>query len=195
MKLHIGSGSVFLDGYVNVDVPCANTFLASERPDLVERWLTTDDRYYARHSDKSVETLRNGPLNQEYVCDRYGSFAFLPVLDGEVDSALSVQSFEHLSLGEAHQALDILRLKLKDSGTLRLDVPDHNETMRLLLETKDPFFVRHLMGPRRGAHGVHMQSYSVDGLKSLVEMHGFEFCAQEENIHLYPAMCLRFEKR
>lgn len=191
----MGCGSVFLDGWLNVDLPVSRTFLASERPDLVEKWKTTESDYYGRHRDVTIESLRDGPREQEYVCDRYGSFDFLPVRKGEVDETLCRQVFEHLSAAEAHSALDLLHVTMRHCGILRIDVPDHSETLRLLMETSDPFYVRHLLGPRRDERGVHMQSYSVAGLRALVESHGFAFMDREPNIHVYPSICLSFINR
>lgn len=194
MKLHIGSGSVYLRGYVNVDVQAPKTFLASDRPDLVERLATTDDDYYARHKDKDQDALRDGPLNQEYVCDVFGSFADLPVSYWCVDEVLSRHCFEHLSITEARAALSSLDAAMKVNAVLRIDVPDHEETLKLLRETGDEFYVRHLLGPRRDERGFHMMSYTRASLIALVEEYGFRFDAEEPNIHFYPAFCLRFVK-
>jgi len=190
MKLHIGCGTVYLDGWTNVDVKSENVFLAKNRPDLVERWKTTEDKYYAKHADKTIDALRAGPLDQEAVCDLYGDFFSLP---GDVISeVLARHSFEHLSIREAHGALVLLRTRMPRGGILRLDVPDHEETLRLLQETGDAFYVRHLLGPRRNDYGYHLMSYTPDRLKRLVEEHGFRFVEQEQNIHFFPAFCLRF---
>lgn len=194
MRLHLGSGSVFLRDWVNVDLPAPRTFLAHERPDLVEKYITTESEYYARHSDKTIESLRRGPLNQECVCDRYGSFQFLPVRVGEVQEILARHVFEHLSIAEAKQALRQAWAVLSLDGILRLDVPDHEETLRLFSKTHDHFYIRHLLGPRRGDYGFHMLSYTRDRLKQLVQSQGFFYQDEEPNIHLYPAFCLRFVK-
>jgi len=195
LKLHIGSGSVYLRDWVNIDVPGPKNFLAVDRPDLIEQWGTHDGNYYKRHRDKTIETLRDGPLDQEYVCDQFGSWLQLPIAAWSVDEVLSRHSFEHLSLSEARAALDQLDEVMIPGGILRLDVPDHAETVRLLQETKDPFYARHLLGPRRDAYGFHMMSYTRESLRALVEEHGFGYVGEEENIHFYPAFCLRFEKR
>lgn len=194
MKLHVGAGSIYLLGWCNVDLPAPKTFLACERPDLVERWKTTEDRYYARHEDKTQETLAAGPLDQEYVCDRYGSFAFLPTAERTVSTVLTRQSFEHLSLTEAIHALDNMHRVLVDGGILRIDVPDHEETLRLYLETGDRFYVRHLLGPRRNEYGFHLMSYDRPRLTNLVTSRGFKFVQEEPNIHFFPAFTLRFVK-
>lgn len=194
MKLHIGCGSVYLIGWKNVDVPSPQTFLASKRPDLVRKWGTTDDKYYERHRDKTQARLRAGPLSLEYVCDAYGSFENLPAQYWEVEQVLARHSFEHLSITEAHRALDQIDAIMKPGGLLRLDVPDHEGTLRLFKETGDEFYIRHLLGPRRNDRGFHMMSYTRDRLQALVEEHGFVFVEEEPNIHFYPAFCLRFEK-
>lgn len=194
MKMHIGSGSVYLEGWTNVDVPGPRTFLAELRKDLVERWKTTDDAYYARHGDKTQDSLRAGPLDQEYVCDTFGSFADIPAPAWTVDEILARHSFEHLSITEARKALSEVDGVLKEGGLLRLDVPDHEATMQKFRETGDEFYMRHLLGPRRTDHGFHMMSYTRDRLKALVEEFNFIYIGEEPNIHFYPAFCLRFVK-
>lgn len=194
MRLHVGCGSVYLDGWLNLDVRTPKTFLAADRPDLVEKRKTSEDKYYGRHSDKSIETMRAGPLDQEYVCDAYGSFDSIPAGYWEVEEVLARHSFEHLSIGEAHRALDSIDEIMKPGGVLRLDVPDHEGTLKAYRESGDEFYVRHLLGPRRNEFGFHLMSYTRDRLKALVEDHGFLFEREEENIHFFPAFCIRFVK-
>jgi len=186
---------VYLRGWVNVDLPFPNVFLAPDRPDLVDALITGESDYYGRHKDKTIETLR-APILQEMVCDRYGSFDFLPAPPRSVDELLSRQCFEHLSIAEAHQALERIKAVLKPGGILRLDVPDHDETLRLLRETGDEFYSRHLMGPRSGTdRGFHMMSYRRSDLRQLVEGHGLFSDGEESMIpRLYPAFCMRFKR-
>lgn len=194
MKLHVGCGNVYLQGWVNVDMRGPRTYLAKDRPDLVERWKTTEDKYYGKHKDVTVESLRWGPLDQEYVCDTFATFSNLPAMVWTVQEILARHSFEHLSLTEAHAALDQMDAVLKEGGLLRLDVPDHQASLEQLMETRDHFYIRHLLGPRRNDHGFHLMSYTRDRLRALVEEHGFVFVCEEPNIHVYPAFCLRFVK-
>lgn len=181
-------------GYHNVDVRAPGTFLAKDRPDLVEKYSAEDSDYYARHKDKTIEMLRAGPSSQEYVCDEYGSFADLPGSTWSLDEVLARHVFEHLSFGEARKALDEIDRKMKPGGILRIDVPDHEETLKLFQKTGDKFYIRHLLGPRRTEYGYHMMSYTRESLKKIVEQHGFRLVAEEPNIHIYPSFCLRFAK-
>lgn len=194
MKLHIGCGSVYLEGYTNIDVYTPSTFLAEKRPDLVDQWKTTDDDYYAHHKDKTQDKLRKGPLEQEYVCDAYGDLTNIPAPYWKVEEVLVRQTFEHLSIGEARKALDSIDSILAPNGCLRIDVPDHEATLTKYRETADEFYRRHLLGPRRDDYGYHMMSYTRERLRRLVEEHGFVFVEEEKNIHFYPAFCLRFVK-
>jgi SAM-dependent methyltransferase len=197
LKVHIGCGSVFLTDYLNIDVAGPKTFLAIDRPDLVERWGTTDDAYFAKHQDKTQASMAKGPLDQEYVCDRFGDFEHLGVPSWSVDEVLARHSFEHLSLTEAHRALDAIDEVLKPGAILRLDVPDHEETIQLLRGCSDElfkFYERHLLGPRRNDFGYHLCGYSRERLKALVADHGFVFVSEERNIHCYPAFTLQFRK-
>jgi predicted SAM-dependent methyltransferase len=193
-KIHVGCGTVYLDGWINVDVRSSKTFLAVDRPDLVAKYKTTDANYYARHQDKTMDKLRKGPLDQELVCDEYGTFFDLPGSTWTADEILARHVFEHMSLSEAHRALDECDKKLITGGILRLDVPDHEETLRKYKETGDDFYVRHLLGPRKNDFGYHCMSYTRELLKKTVESHGFVYDGEEPNIHFYPAFCLRFKK-
>lgn len=193
LRLHIGCGTVYLDGWINMDLPGPDCYLAAERPDLVERYKTTSSHYYARHQ-KTIDDLRKGPLAQEYVCDRYGSYTFLPVRPGTVREILARHSFEHLSATEAREALKTMHTALRPDGEMILDVPDHEETLRLYRQTGDEFYVRHLLGPRRNDFGYHCMSWTPARLIAFVEQHGFHSMHGEPNIHLYPAFTIRFSK-
>jgi SAM-dependent methyltransferase len=193
MRLHVGCGSVFLAEWTNVDLPLKDVFLAKERPDLVERFLTTEDNYYGRHDDKTADSLRGGPVTKETCCDVYGSFAFLPARDGTVSEIYSVQCFEHLDRKEAVAAVQECARVLKTGGILRIDIPDADETIRQYRATGDEFFLRHLFGPRRNLYGFHTH-YTRDMLRELVHDHGFDFIREDAHQHFYPAFALRFIK-
>lgn len=195
MRLHVGCGSVYLDGYTNIDLPGPHVQLRETAPPaLVEALRTTEDRYYARHEDMTIAKLREAAQRVPGVVDRYGNACELPFFANDASEILARQVFEHLSLTEAKQAMAEFRRVLAPRGLLRLDVPDTEETARLLSETKDPFFIRHLFGSRKDDYGYHLMGYTREGLTQLAWEHGFKFLCEEENIHYYPAFCLSFTK-
>ena len=195
VRLHVGSGSVYVtgEGWINVDLATPRCFLATERPDLADAYATTAERYYARHEDHArLASFASGPGEQPYLCDRFGRWDCLPCRDGEAVEVLARQSFEHLSIREAHIALAEVRRVLARGGVLRLSVPDHAAGLAALVETHDPVLARVLLGPRNCAEGYHMQSFTREALRELVESHGFEFAGDEPNLHAYPSLCMRW---
>src|SRR3990167_866321 len=128
MKLHIGCGSVYLQGYVNIDLPGPHVQLRETAPTaLLEALRTTEDRYYARHEDMTLTRLLEAAQKVTGVCDRYGSALALPFDTGSATKVLARQVFEHLTLSEARGALKEFRRVLRHHGELVLDVPDAEE--------------------------------------------------------------------
>ena len=195
MRLHVGCGTIFLAGYVNDDLPTPRCYLAAERPDLVVAYRTEEHHYYARHRDHdAVASFAAGPEAVPYVCDAYGRWDALPCRDGAAAEVLSRATFEHLSQTEAAAALREARRVLAPGGLLRLSVPDHAETLARLCETEDPVWVRCLLGPRNGPGGYHLQSYTRDVLRAVVEAHGFEYVRDEPSPHAYPMICCAWRR-
>jgi hypothetical protein len=196
MNIHIGCGTVYLENFINVDLPSPNCFLAHERPDLLEKFTTTEDEYYAKHANNSIDKFKAGPKVVETVCDRYGTFQNIPARDNSVKKILSRQVFEHQSVKEALLALEECRRVLLPGGRLTIDVPDTEASIRMYGQTQDPFYIRHIVGPiSKGSWGHHIMSYSEPELVNLCESNGFIFLTQEENIHSYPAICLTFLRK
>lgn len=193
MRAHLGCGSVYLREWVNIDLPLPKVYLARERHDLVERFITTEDKYYARHEDKNADRLRGGPITGDTVCDIYGSFEFIPARSGSVSELLARQVFEHLHIDLARKALKESARVLKSGGLLRLDIPDPDETIRQYGRTGDEFLIRHLFGPRRDEWGFHSH-YTRPMLIKLAAESNFLFKEEESNPHWYPAFTLRFIK-
>lgn len=191
MKLHVGSGSIYLAGWVNVDLPLPHVALAVESPGLVAEFITEESNYYARHKGKSFDDWRKGPNPIKTVCDVFGSFEFLPARPNSVDHILSIQCFEHLTIETARRTLKECARVLKWGGHLQLDVPDPEETLERYRETGDKFFVRHLFGPRQNEFGFHT-FYNRQTLTRLAADAGFNFEAELPNRHPYPSFELLF---
>ena len=194
VRIHLASGTIYLtDGWLNVDLPRPRVWLASERPDLVERYSTTSDDYYGRHRDHdALASFRAGPEMTEYVADAYGAWCCIPARDGSVAELLARQSFEHLALSDAHLALEEARRVLDKDGVLRLSVPDHDATLHAFIATQDLVLLRHLLGPRNSPEGFHLMSYGKSSLNALVMSHGFFSGEDEASPHAYPSICMRW---
>ena len=191
LRLHVGCGTVYLDGYVNLDLEVPGySFLASERPDLVERNRTTVDRYYKK--EESRETLEHGPREaQACVVDRYADLRALPYAPDTVDEIRSVQSLEHLDMREGPRVLRHWYDVLKPGGVLHVDVPDFEETARQLLAQPDEpskdWYYRLVYGSQKNAYAFHKNGFSPARLERLLREAGFREVRPVPNrIHFYP---------
>lgn len=197
MKLHIGNGSIYLtDGFVNIDIPSDNVFLASERPDLVEKYSTTSDDYYSCHKDKTKEKLAQGPTIKETVTDRYGYLESLPVKNDSVDLILLIQTLEHFSMIELKKlVLPEIKRVMKIGGKIQISTPDYEESAKQLAETKNMFYARHIFGPRNYDRGYHTALRREDIVKLFNEFGFKEMIPCSEFIkHNYPVHLFEFIK-
>ena len=200
-RLHVGSGTIYLVDYTNVELPSpeSGAALAKDNPDGVKKWATTGDDYYGKLNNASIQKFQNGlPMDHtDLVCDVYGSFDNLPADDGTIEEVLSRQVFEHMSLTECKAALMECRRVLADDGILRIDVPDHEESLRQWKDCEGfrPFFKRHIFGSMRNDAAYHIMGWTRGSLVAFLDRYGFDAVEEEKNIHLYPAFCIRFRKR
>jgi hypothetical protein len=191
LKLHVGCGTVYLDGYVNLDVEVPGySYLATERPDLADRNRTTVDRYYK--VEESRETLEHGPRRaQVCVVDRYADLRSLPYEPDTADEIRSVQSLEHLDMKEGPVVLRHWRDILKSGGVLHVDVPDFEETARQLLAQPDEpskeWYYRLVYGSQKNLYAFHKNGFSPARLEWMLREAGFREVRHVPNtIHFYP---------
>ena len=193
LKLHVGCGTVYLDGYTNLDVEVPGySYLASERPDLMARNRTTVDRYYRQ--EESQATLEHGPRETQHcVVDRYAALDALPFGPGTVDEIRTVQVLEHVSMRDTARVLAHWRDALRPGGLLHVDVPDFEETARRLLaqpdEASKDWYYRLIYGSQKNAYAYHKNGFSPARLERLLREAGFrEVRHLPDTLHFYPVV-------
>ena len=193
LKLHVGCGTVYLDGYVNLDLYVEGySFLATDRPDLLARNRTTVDRYYK--IEESRATLEGGPREAQHcVVDRYAPMDALPYEGNSADEIRSVQSLEHLSMKEGPRVLKHWHEVLRPGGVLHVDVPDFEETARQLLAQPDEpskdWYYRLVYGSQKNAYAFHKNGFSPARLERMLREAGFREVRHVKNtIHFYPVV-------
>jgi Methyltransferase domain len=199
-RLHVGCGTVYLDGYVNLDVEVPGySYLASERPDLADANRTTVDRYYVR--EESRATLEHGPGRpQACVVDAYAPVDALPFPPGSVDEIRSVQVLEHIEMKHVPVVLEHWYETLAPGGVCHVDVPDFEETARQLLAQPDEpakdWYYRLIYGSQKNAYAFHRSGFSPARLERLLREAGFDEVRHVPNtLHFYPVCIAEGVKR
>jgi len=185
VKLHLGCGTVYLDGWVNIDVQRAGALLASEHPEEVAYNRTTIDKYY-RH-DMMDAMMMNGRV----VVDEFADITALPHPANSVDEILVVGAFEHIDPKDVKSTLECWYRILKPGGVLYIDVPDLIGTLELLRDSAgisdDCWAIRLIYGSQKDEYSYHKWGYTPTMLKRLCEARGFLDCQVVDFIkHDYP---------
>ena len=186
-KLHVGCGTVYLVGYENSDTQGR---LAIDHPDLVLENRTTASDYYGRRA--SYVDIFHIPPRAEIVVDRLADMARLDYGPNTIDKIICVQTFEHITPGEAELALARWWKMLRRHRPLLLSVPDTGATVEMLLGEKTrSFAISHLAGTRADEWSWHRNWFTRQSLELLLERYGFEGVELLENFHRYPAIVMR----
>lgn len=192
IKLHLACGTVYLDGYINIDLPGDSTWHASERLDIVEQNKTDWAHYYKK--DVNRDQFMSGKYHDKaVVVDVFADIRRLPVPDEFADEILAVQVFEHFTFAECDHLLKHWYKKLKPGGLLHLDVPDLAGTIELFKD--DPYWATRLLyGSQKNEHSVHQSMYTYKSLREKLRIAGYTNPQEQSNIHTYPAFGVKAYK-
>jgi SAM-dependent methyltransferase len=189
MKLHLGCGSIYLMGYINID--SAPDYLAGAcDPSLVECNATTFDRYYKQEF---------GTLPGHVVADvKHDLQKGIPFPDGAADEVVMYQVLEHIPKYEIDRAIDDVYKVLKPGGLFFVSVPDLKETARLLAsagsDEEEDWSIRLIHGTQRNMWSHHFVGFVPRTLEALLSGHGFVRLERLPSINIYPAIHMKAVK-
>lgn len=190
---------MYLEGFANIDIWREGfSFLASERPDLVSRNRTTFSKYYKDEVTKnSILDAREQP--RYVVADRFQDITSLDYPQGSAEIIVCVQTLEHLTKDEVNRALENWHNILKPGGILHVDVPDFEETVKLLLAQKSEedkeWYYRLIYGSQKDNFSIHKDGYSEEKLKRTLALYKFKNIRRlPDNRHFYPSIIMECSK-
>jgi hypothetical protein len=196
MRLHLGCGTVYLEGYLNIDSsnnPQAT--LSFQRPDLVEKWKTTRNQYYSKQGELNLSAV----TKREFVADGLFDITDLPFPSNSVEEILVVQTFEHFSCSQIDKALRCWYDILVQGGFVDIYVPDIQRSIDLFIDSdtrqRRIEVARLIFGTRKGDLFYHHYGYEPEGLEKILLNHGFKNIVKEESsMHAYPSFRIRGSK-
>ena len=186
MKLHLGCGTVYLKGYVNIDG--APNYLADEcPPEILAQNATDFDHYYKQEF---------GTLPGHVVADLGHDLREpLPFPNGFVDEIVMYQVLEHVPSYDVGKLLSDIARVLRIGGAFIVSVPDIRRTAELLVEAKtdeeEDWAIRLIHGTQRNQWSHHYCGYTARTLKNLLSKHGFGGFEDMPNINCYPVVHLK----
>jgi hypothetical protein len=187
MKLHLGCGTVYLDGYINIDHP-DNEYTGNDFYVQRENNRTTLDKYYKRPYVKEYSACY--PI----VADRYIDILKIRSYfqENSIEEIVAFQVMEHFSKDEVMKVLMDWHSLLKPGGTLRVDVPDIVATFEMIKDVNNnvdiDYIIRLVYGSGKSRFFVHHDGYYPFKLKKMLRAIGYaKVVAMSKNIHDYPA--------
>jgi ubiquinone/menaquinone biosynthesis C-methylase UbiE len=189
-KIHLGSGTNYLYGYINVD---ANPLLLSSNPvakQMIEENGTTFENYYKTDFNNRPKTV---------VSDVKAKVEDLPFEDGFADEIVMFHVLEHIPYYRQKMALNEISRILKSEGKFIVAVPDTIKTAELLVNAKteeeEAWAIRLLYGTQRNEFSHHFIGFTRNSLIKTLSNYGFVKFEDRENINFYPAIHLTATKQ
>lgn len=184
MKLHIGCGPVYLEGYINVDAR-ADFILPNVPDDIFEQNKTTFDNYYkhefGKGSSKTIVDVESDILNLSFE-------------NGSVDEIVLLHILEHIPQYDLSVVLDKIYNMLKQNGTFIVGVPDLKGFAKMMVDAKtkeeEEWCIRLIHGTQRDKYCHHFCGYTEETLLDLLKKYGFCNFKKLPNINFYPAIHL-----
>jgi SAM-dependent methyltransferase len=186
MKLHLGCGTVYLKGYVNIDG--APNYTTDDCPSEILEWNATEfDKYYKQDF---------GTMPNCVVADlEHDLRKRLPFQNSFVDEIVMYQVLEHVPSYDTGNLLSDIARVLKIGGAFIVSVPDIRGTAELLVNAKtdeeEDWAIRLIHGTQRNQWSHHFCGYTARTLKILLAQYGFGGFEDMPKINFYPVVHLK----
>jgi predicted SAM-dependent methyltransferase len=186
MKLHVGCGGIYLEGYVNIDAK--GTMVCDTRLEVVRGNLRNIENYYGEGTWDNLPRAHNTIVDLLMPMQEIDNY----FKEYSVDKIVAIQTLEHLDPIEFVSALDSFYRLLKEGGILIVSVPDMDGTIEWLHDPeKAGFATRHLRGTHKDRWSVHKSWWTEETLSKALSWVGFYDITTLDNIHCYPAIVMK----
>lgn len=144
MKLHLGCGQVYLEGYINIDYP-----------------------------------LSEHTVQQKSVADEFHDLTQLSYESRSIDEVRLHHVYEHFPRHIALALLASWHTWLKRGGGIHIEVPDFDESAKVVLDASAPdrdrkVALRHIFGSNEAPWATHYEGWSSQRLAEACDLLGFK---------------------
>lgn len=160
MKLHIGAGSIYLEGYLNVDAFGTLAPNVYTNPNV-----TTLEAYYKRPFSRDPDGRYKSVPIVDMIMDIHDPW---PFDDGSVDEVLMICCIEHHSLQWATFIVNEVKRVLKKKGRFLFDFPDVKKDFQLYFKKDPEFFFELVYCNSKNEFSVHRWGYTLETAKLLL---------------------------
>ncbi len=186
MKLHLGCGTVYLDGFINIDGK-PDHFSKNCDSRTLKNISTTFNNYYKYEYGKGPNSV---------IADLELDISkSLPFNDNSVEEIVMFHVLEHFQSYNVESIVKEIFRVLEPNGSFFVAVPDLKETAKLLINAKteeeEDWAIRLIHGTQRNEYAHHYCGYTKRTLKNLLKSCGFTKFEDMPNLNFYPAIHMK----
>jgi len=191
-KLHYGCGTVYLDGWFNVDARA--DFLSGDRAyrHILEENMTTPEKYYKNEFEKIIRSEKKTIVDMEATIDLLRS-----VFNSYFTEVIIYHALEHIPQYEIEDYFNGLKKITTKYAVFNFAVPDNIAIARLYIDAFDTDnsdektkYHSWIYGKQRDKFCHHFTGYDKKSFYELLSKH-FDDIVFLENRNDYPALWVR----
>ncbi len=184
MKLNLGCGDIYLEGYINIDIQGESVSMVSEF-DLQQNKTTLDN--YFRYSFESPRRLIIRDMQMDLV--KHWQFK-----TESITEIVMISCLEHFSKKEGLFIISEVKRVLKSGGTFIVSVPDIKAQVDLFYD-KDPKWCMELIYCNgKNNQSFHKYGYTSFTFLNLWEVDGYKVVSIDLIKHDYPMLQYKVTK-
>ncbi len=154
MKLHLGCGQVYLEGYVNIDFP-----------------------------------LTEHTVQEKSVADEFADLTKLRYKARSIEEVRLHHTYEHFPRHIALALLVSWHSWLNRGGKIHIEVPDFEESARVVLDKKESdhnrkVALRHIFGSNEAPWATHYEGWTEHAFREVCKLLGFKKVKVEKTVYL-----------
>jgi len=181
-KIHLGCGTVYLEGYENLDIGGKFVDEVESNPNL-----TTLDKYFKYPlGSPRREIIKDGHLNFLVPWEGYE--------DNSVDEIAAISVIEHFTKKEAQFIVSEIKRVLKPSGKLIMDFPDIKQQVLSFIDVDPEWCYELIFCNHKNKYSVHKWGYTFETFKELLG-DGWKSIIKKRIVwHEYPMIGIEAQK-